>query len=230
MTTIAKLAHWIWFGHDIPNWAIQNIETFKLLHPTWEVRVWHELPSYFPDDLRQIMDSLPWYSSKSDIFRYWLLAEYGGVYCDTDIVALRNFEPLLGHNYFLAPCMPTGHTVPHITCALMGSTLQSVGAQKILAGCRARFGRGEEPRRITYGPDLLTELFSGVQSDAMVFPLHYFYVIPDRETTHAFWHAGPLEREEIMQKFRPFFTDAEEPYAIHLWGVNGSSQRMAVDS
>src|SRR5437868_1439377 len=118
---IPRIAHWIWLYEDVPAWAAENICTFQKLHRYWKIQIWKELPENFPDDLRSLMNRLPWYSSRSDIFRYWLLAEYGGLYLDTDIVTLRSFESLLNHEFFLAPCQPTGHTVPHLACGLMGS-------------------------------------------------------------------------------------------------------------
>jgi len=229
MTKIPQLAHWIWFGDDTPAWVTQNIDTFSRFHPNWEMRIWHELPEHFPDDLRQIINHLPWYSSRSDIFRYWLLAKYGGVYCDADIITLRNFDPLRCHDYFLAPCQPTGHTTPHLNCALMGSIPDARAAHKILEGCRIRFANPEESRRVTYGPELLTGLFGINQTDVTILPLHYFYVIPDQETTHAYWRADSQERARIMRTFQSQFTDSEAPYAIHLWGVEGSSQCKVIN-
>lgn len=225
MMSIPKRAHWIWLHEETPSWALENIETFKALHPSWEFRIWHELPEEFPDDLRTLIDTLPWYSSRSDIFRYWLLSEHGGVYLDTDIITLRNFESLLDCDFFLAPCQPTGHTEPHLACGLMGSAAGSRPASKVLEACRQRAFKESEPRRITYGPDLLTDLFADDRSEVRILPLHYFYVIPDRETTHRFWRANDSTRNGIMRSFESHFTDAQPPYAVHLWGVNGSSQR-----
>jgi hypothetical protein len=226
---IPEVAHWIWLNETLPPWASANIDSFRCLHPEWTIRVWHELPEKFPFDLRVLFQQLPWYSSRSDIFRYWLLSEYGGVYLDTDIVALRNFDSLLHHEFFLAPCQPTGHIQPHLACGLMGSIPGSRSALRILESCRKRAELPEPPRRITYGPDLLTSLFAEDRGGLTVLPLHYFYAIPDRDTTHAFWHAGDLQRAEILKRFESTFTDDEPPYAVHLWGVEGSSQRKVTD-
>lgn len=226
---IPKLAHWIWFQEDLPAWARQNVETFRRLHPEWDVRIWHELPDEFPDDLLDLIESLPWYSSRSDIFRYWLLARYGGVYLDCDVVTLRSFEPLLNERFFLAPCQPTGHTRPHLACGLMGSVPGSRAARRIVEACRLRAAQPEPPRRITYGPDLLTSLFSAGDDDLTILPLHYFYAIPDRETAHAFWHSDEAGRAEIMERLQPQFSNNVAPYAVHLWGVDGSSQRKVTD-
>jgi hypothetical protein len=225
---IPEVAHWIWLAESLPDWAAWNIDVFRSLHPEWTVRVWHELPEQFPSDLRVLFQQLPWYSSRSDIFRYWLLAEYGGVYLDTDIVTVRNFDSLLNHEFFLSPCMPTGHMKPHLACGLMGSVPGSRPALRILDACRSRATLADPPRRITYGPDLLTSLFAEDRTGLTVLPKHYFYAIPDRETTHAFWHADSDERKRIMKHFEPDFTDEEPPYAVHLWGVEGSSQRQVL--
>jgi hypothetical protein len=226
---IPKLAHWIWFGPQIPGWAKRNIDEFRALHADWQIRIWQELPAEFPSDLRALVNLLPWYSSRSDIFRYWLLAQYGGVYLDTDIVILRAFDPLLKHSFFLAPCHPEGHTQPHLACGLMGSERDSRPSQMILTACRERAAKAGVPRRISYGPDLLTILFDGTVPSVSILPLHYFYAIPDRETAHRFWHADPATRAEILLPFRPTFSDGEAPFALHLWGVEGSTQRKVTD-
>ncbi|MBX3437906.1 MAG: hypothetical protein KF861_10480 [Planctomycetaceae bacterium] len=226
---IPKLAHWVWFHEELPGWALQNVEAFRELHRGWDIRVWHELPADFPRQLRALVDRLPWYSSRSDIVRYWLLAEYGGVYLDCDVVTLRSLEPLLKERFFLAPCQPTGHTRPHLACGLMGSVPGSRAARRIVEACIQRASQPEPPRRITYGPDLLTALFPADDDDLTILPRHYFYAIPDRETAHAYWHAEEAGRAEIMQRFEPLFSDGVPPYAVHLWGVDGSSQRKVTD-
>lgn len=228
IVSIPKLVHWIWFGDDVPSWADDNVQAFLRLHPEWEARFWHELPEGFPDELREIVESLNWYSSRSDILRYWLLEQYGGVYLDTDILTLRNFAPLLEHPFFLAPCLPEGHTRPHLNCALMGGRAGSRVMTETLAECVRIANAGEPIRRITYGPDVLTRLFENGKQDLTLLPSHYFYAIPDRATAHHFWRSENPERDRLFSRFRPTFTDNEEPFAVHLWGVNGSSHRTAI--
>lgn len=223
--SIPRTAHWIWFGPTLPAWASGNIELFRALHPRWEMRIWHELPAEFPVPLRAIIDQLPWFSSRSDIFRYWLLAKHGGVFLDTDVVPLRQFDPLLEHTFFLAPCQPEGHDRPHLNCALLGSRPGSDAINKILDACLHRAAKSEPARRITYGPDLLTALFEGGSAESTILPTHYFYAIPDRQTAHRFWRGDNALRAELLAPFRAEFSDREEPYALHLWGVDGSSQR-----
>mmetsp|Transcript_7607 Transcript_7607/g.12119 ORF Transcript_7607/g.12119 Transcript_7607/m.12119 type:complete len:358 (-) Transcript_7607:242-1315(-) len=39
---------------------------------------------------------------KSDIIRMEVLMKYGGIYLDTDVIALRSFEPLMDHSFLVA--------------------------------------------------------------------------------------------------------------------------------
>ena len=57
---IPRLAHWMWFEERLPTWAAKNIATFQKLHSDWEVRIWQTLPDSFPDDLRELIERIPW--------------------------------------------------------------------------------------------------------------------------------------------------------------------------
>ena len=70
------------------------------LHPGWEYRFWMEKnrPKLRNEKLYQ---SLSRYMFKSDLLRYEILYQYGGVYVDTDILFYKNMEPLLVREYFI---------------------------------------------------------------------------------------------------------------------------------
>ncbi len=224
MRTIPKIAHWIWLNGELPSWASSNIEKFRSLHTDWEIKIWNSFEA--PEHYNKIINSLKWYSSKSDILRYLILHEYGGIYLDVDNYTIRNFNDLLNNEFFIAPCMPDGHTKPHLACGLIGSVTNSLASRLILEECLNIFTRIDEPKRITYGPNLLDRVFGSRDlSICKILPKHYFYSIPDRATSHEYWKANETDKEIIMAKFRRDFTDNIEPYSIHLWGVDGSSQR-----
>lgn len=69
------------------------ISTFANWHPNAEVVVWtfdkieaeqHDVPKrfYAETDVR----------AKADVLRYWILANFGGVYVDTDVICLANWD------------------------------------------------------------------------------------------------------------------------------------------
>ena len=103
---IPKLAHFIWFGSPLPEWAQANIDLFTRINPGWSIKLWQEDSNWLdcvPEALKCLVDPkldsellLPFYSSRSDIISYSILNRYGGVYLDVDMVALRSLDALAG--------------------------------------------------------------------------------------------------------------------------------------
>lgn len=227
---IPRIAHYIWFGSALPYWAQHNIDAFCDLHPDWEIKIWTDTTPWrdeVPKALWKVVDSLPWFSSRSDIVSYCLLKKFGGVYLDCDIVPLRAMDELLD-----CPAFAGVQPDKRINCAVVGSESESEAMNRIVDAVKAtRVGEAgvTQIRRTTYGPNLLTRLFKDKQDILCVLPRHYFYPIPSRAA------AAPIlickthkERLQFAMRFCRDFTDRELPYAAHLWGVDGSTNREAV--
>lgn len=186
-----------------------------------------------PADLRKLVDELPFMPSRSDIIRYWLLYSQGGVYLDCDNVAIRNFNPLLKHNFFTAPCMPEPHTVPHVACGLMGSIQYGTMAFCILTRVREIARDPAKRDRKHFGPDLMTPLFEDARdlrsACFTMLPMHYFYLLRTRQEAADFVLGGPLDQDGILYRHESEYVDGQLPFSIHLWGVNDSSTRQIGD-
>jgi len=81
---IPKIIHQIWMGSPPHKIVRQWQEKLVALHPGWEYKFWNDRnlnavakPHYFKDDFSNPI--------KSDILRYHILREYGGVYLDSDM-------------------------------------------------------------------------------------------------------------------------------------------------
>ena len=217
---IPRIAHFIWLYEDPPDWVKQNIEQFRAHHQGWTTILWRDTPSNFPPDLHKLMRQLPFMASKSDIFRYWLMAQYGGLYLDCDNFVIKNFEPLLQNQFFTAP-----YHEKLVACGLLGSEPESYPAQRILSMCRMIAENDPDKRdRKTFGPDLMTPLCWGLR-DCTMLPQHYFYALPDRPSAQTFWLSNQAGRDIIMAEIKNRFVDGVTPYSVHLWGVNESSTR-----
>ena len=86
---IPKIVHFIWLGNDIPKFYEGNIEDWKSKNPSFEFKLWGN------EDSEAFMKSKSSYSNfsnaksfgiKSDILRYEILLEMGGLYVDTDFL------------------------------------------------------------------------------------------------------------------------------------------------
>lgn len=101
---ISKILHYIWFGSNpLTPLAEDCLASWKEHMPDWQVMRWDE--SNFdiasaPLYVRQAYEARK-FAFVSDYVRLWALEKFGGVYVDTDVMALKNYEPLLNDTAFI---------------------------------------------------------------------------------------------------------------------------------
>ena len=99
---IPKIIHYCWFGgKEIPERERKCMKSWQKMLPDYQFMFWNE-------DTFDI-NSTEWtktaYEAKkfafvSDYVRLWALNKFGGVYLDTDVKVLKNFDPLLNQRMF----------------------------------------------------------------------------------------------------------------------------------
>ena len=119
---IPKIVHLIWLGPSpFPIESIENIRTWLAHHPSWTFYFWTDrkrMPPCKDLQLRYIKDftfqfladefqeSQNW-GEKSDILRYEILYQIGGIYIDHDANCLRPFDGLhTGYDFYAGLEMP----------------------------------------------------------------------------------------------------------------------------
>ena len=95
--------HQTYIDEYIPTAYTSYIQSWLKHHPSWEYYFWSD-----KDAKKMIQDRYPQFVSlydsythklqRSDVIRYFILHAFGGVYCDMDMVALKNLEPFLRYN------------------------------------------------------------------------------------------------------------------------------------
>ncbi len=92
---IPKIIHQIWLGDgDIPIKYLSFIDSWKSHHPDWEYHLWtvnHLIPLKNQRSYDQTTDVV----QKTNIVRYEVLYQYGGIYVELDTACFKNIEPLL---------------------------------------------------------------------------------------------------------------------------------------
>lgn len=92
---IPKLIHRIWLGPaTMPAEYRAYGEAWQRLHPDWEVRTWTE-PDLPVLQNAAVYDLVPSWSSKSDVVRFELMTQVGGVYADCDVEPLKPLDRLV---------------------------------------------------------------------------------------------------------------------------------------
>ena len=101
---IPKIIHYCWFGKGLmPKSQKECIKGWKKLMPDYQIIRWDETNF----DYNQFKASTYAYEAKryalvSDVCRYNVLSEYGGIYLDTDVELFQRFDRFLDCNFFSA--------------------------------------------------------------------------------------------------------------------------------
>ncbi|MBQ4189828.1 MAG: glycosyl transferase, partial [Bacteroidales bacterium] len=100
---IPKIIHLCWLSGDPYPEKIQYcIDSWKKVLPDYEVMLW--------DTSRFDVNSIPWtkqafeakkYAFVADYIRLYAVYNYGGIYLDSDVEAIRPFDDLLDLPYFV---------------------------------------------------------------------------------------------------------------------------------
>ena len=115
---IPKIIHYCWFGRNpLPPLALKCIASWKKFFPDYEIKEWNE--DNF--DVNMIPYTKEAYEAKkwafvSDYFRMEKVAEYGGIYFDTDVELMRNPSILL-----LDPAFFAFETCDAVNAAIFGA-------------------------------------------------------------------------------------------------------------
>ncbi|MBS0620540.1 MAG: hypothetical protein JSS61_03670 [Verrucomicrobia bacterium] len=120
---IPPVVHFIWLGPKaFPPQSVENIRSWIAMHPDWKVKFWTDSDREPPctgmekvsvndftfTKLKRCYDASQNWGEKSDLLRYEILLQEGGVYVDHDANCLRSFEEM--HRAFDLFC---GLETPH---------------------------------------------------------------------------------------------------------------------
>ena len=97
---VPKLIHQTWKSSKVDAPHVKNVRSWIEKNPGWEYRLWTDsdirllVARRFPDYL-EMFDSYPLQIQRADMFRYFVMYEYGGVYADMDFEALIPLSEIL---------------------------------------------------------------------------------------------------------------------------------------
>ncbi len=102
-TMIPKVIHYCWFGgNKLPHYAKRNIVSWKKFFPEYEIKEWNE--TNFDINIcayvREAYSAKKW-AFVSDYARFWILYTCGGIYFDTDVEAIKNFDDIIAKGPFM---------------------------------------------------------------------------------------------------------------------------------
>ncbi|HLB52343.1 MAG TPA: glycosyltransferase [Chlamydiales bacterium] len=213
--TIPKLIHFIWMGSPPPDSVYISMDSWKKHHPDWEIKLWTdteiELFNWTSDRSKLVFQSGKNWAEKSDILRFEILYQYGGIYSDTDVVCVNSFENLICKEISFFAGFES-NKIKRFGRPLIGSAV--IGAKKnspVIMRC-IDFTKSseEEPtvhQHLRSGPGPITkasyEALELKAEDVLLLPCSYLYPLP--------WEMRLADVREIIG------TIQKETLALHLW-------------
>ncbi len=106
---IPNIIHYCWFGgNPLPKSAIKCINSWKRFFPHFEIREWNE--SNFDVNMMPFTQeaySARKYAFVSDVARFWILLNEGGIYFDTDVEVVAPFDDIISKGAFMGVEIPS---------------------------------------------------------------------------------------------------------------------------
>lgn len=100
---IPKVIHYCWFGgNPLPKELQDYIDTWKEKCPDYEIKCWNESNYDYTKNeyMKQAFEKGKW-GFVSDYVGYDVVYKYGGIYLDTDVEVIKNFDDLLENKIFM---------------------------------------------------------------------------------------------------------------------------------
>lgn len=216
---IPKVIHFIWLGpNPFPQESIENISSWVENHPGWTIKFWtdrrrvlphptmelHLVSTFNFEYLSDYYEDSDNYAEKSDLLRYEILNQEGGLYVDHDVKCFKPFTPF-HYNFHLycglePPHQPILSSSVSVNNNLIGTipahpmikkTIENVNKRWVKIGAAypgddkdsvvCRVGN----RSFASFDDAVKELQGSNDLKNIVFPAAYFNGIDDRFALYA---------------------------------------------
>jgi mannosyltransferase OCH1-like enzyme len=197
---IPKILHFIWIGDEskIPS---QCIDTWRQKNRDFKLKIWgnNDLKMVNWKNRQQLNDMLTKkdYAGASDVMRYEILYEHGGIYIDADSYCIKPLED------WLLDCQAFACWEQELVRnnLIANTYIGGIPGAEMWKLCIEEVSRKDctEPKLawMITGPALVTDVFFRAQANLTVYPSHFFM------RTH---HSGYVSKV------------TGHHFADHLWG------------
>lgn len=193
---IPKIIHYCWFGpRELSALNKACIESWQRFLSDYQIILWNE--GNAPDHpYVKLALKYKKYAFAADFTRFYALNKFGGIYFDTDVEVIQNFDNLLLNEFFAA--YEDSRNV-NINGAILGATAGNQIALEMLK-------KYESNQEFINIPVLINEVISEIDNKNVhkIFPNYYFYPY------------NPFDEHQTIKQL--LYRDIQlETYAIHHW-------------
>jgi inositol phosphorylceramide mannosyltransferase catalytic subunit len=205
---IPKKLHFIWIGDESKK-PVRCIDTWMKKNPDYEVKVWgnNQLQTVNWKNHRQLHDMLDKkdYAGASDVMRYEILYEHGGIYIDADTFCVKPLEDWLLNCESFASWEQELVRNNLIANTIIGGVPGAQTWKLCIDAVATKDCTEQKLAWMITGPMLVTDVFFKAQANLTVYPSHFF--MPEHHTGYKSKVTG-------------------HHFASHLWGSGTGYDNM----
>ncbi len=210
---IPKVIHFIWVGpNTFPKESIENVDSWVEKHPDWTIKFWTDCKRSLPnknmemrlvsdfnfESLKHCYEGSDNYAEKSELLRYEILNQEGGLYVDHDVKCYKSFASF-HHNFDLycglgPPYKPVLSSSILVNNSVIGVCRRHPVLRRCIENVKARWDEisagfpGDDKESMIYRvayrswssfDDAARELAGKGEMKDIVFPAAYFNRIDD---------------------------------------------------
>jgi mannosyltransferase OCH1-like enzyme len=183
---IPRIIHQIWLGpKSLPPEHQAYRDSWKKHHPDWSYKLWRDADAAaFNFMNKKAYETATNYGEKSDILRYAILYEWGGIYADDDFECLASFDSLAATCTFFAGVEPSRSRFS-ISNAVIGCVPGNPLMKECLLGVHHKPNFKNSIREVLArsGPTYFTRtvvqaIKNGSCGDLRILPMEVLYPLP----------------------------------------------------
>lgn len=197
--TVPKII-WQWWAGPKPA-PLELMATWRAMNPGFDHRIISDLTGW---ENQKAFDQAPGFAMKSDVVRYELLAEQGGIWVDADAECVRPLPDEILH----PQCLAAYEHEDYVPGLIAGGIIAAHPGAPLMRAMVDAIAKADlsKPTWQTLGPELLTRVAKATPSQLVVWPSRTFYPF------HYTGRRAP---------------GAGEIYAFHHWGGTTGLRRDA---
>jgi mannosyltransferase OCH1-like enzyme len=206
---IPKIIHYCWFGKKRKHKLVRDcIASWKKHLPDYEIIEWNETNSDLSNSFVKEAYKLKKWAFVSDYIRLKVIYENGGVYLDSDMMVVKNFDELLKHSIFLG-----AEDSEFINCSILGAIKGSLLIKEFLNFYDKLKFEGVSlydltiPRIVT---KLIREKFKFENEFNNIVAFNDFVVYPEK-----YFYPFPYKNKNELENYTSFIDD--KSFTVHLW-------------
>lgn len=195
---IPKIIHYCWFGKKKLTPLLKDcVQSWRTHLPQYEIRCWNEYNLPIRHPFIESAIKMQYFAFAADLVRLLVVQKYGGIYMDTDMLVVKNFDELLEYDFFL------GEEVPgRINLAIFGAIPQHPVVNSFIEFYTEKEFNPADLPIISY---TLSKVLERNKNE----------VFSAKDKILGFKCFYPLPFENRNENYSGYIYD--ETYAVHLW-------------